>query len=97
MKLTSKTNDRIKHLKNSLADRDYRYEQKSSPWKACARSTGIKNVLELYVREDVNPPDIECAIVYEASKGAFDSVAATENSQGVIAVAKLNISHAFQA
>jgi TrmH family RNA methyltransferase len=91
MKLTSKTNDRIKHLKKLLADRDYRYEQKESAVEGLRALAGIKDALELYVREDVNPPDIECAKVYEVSKGAFESAAATENSQGIIAVAKLNI------
>jgi len=91
MKLTSKSNDRIKHLKKLLTDRDYRYEQKEFAVEGLRALDGIKDALELYVREDVNPPDLDCKIVYEVSKGAFESAAVTENSQGVIAVAKLNI------
>jgi len=91
IKITSRINDRIKHLRKLLSDRDYRYEQKEFAVEGVRALDGIKNILELYVREDVNPPDIECARTYIVSKGAFESAALTENSQGVIAVARLDV------
>ena len=91
IKITSRTNDRIKHLRKLLSYRDYRYEHKEFAVEGPRALEGIKNILELYVREDVNPPDIECAKTYIVSMGAFESAASTENSQGVIAVAGLNI------
>jgi len=52
IKITSKSNDRLKHLKKLLADKDYRYEQKEFAVEGIRALDGIKDVLELYVRED---------------------------------------------
>ena len=91
IKITSSANDRIKHLKKLLSDRDYRYEQREFAVEGVKALDDIKNIRELFVREDVDPPEIECPKTYVVSKSAFESAASTENSQGVIAVAGLNI------
>ncbi len=91
IEITSKTNDRIKHLKKLLADKAYRYDQKRFVVEGVRALDGINGIVELYIREDAKPPEIKSTLAYSVRKDVFETISATENSQGVIAVAKMNL------
>jgi TrmH family RNA methyltransferase len=91
IKITSKTNERIKSLKKLLEDKAFRYEQKEFAVEGLRALEDIKDVSELFVREDVQPPEIAAKKIYEVAKSVFESVSSTENSQGIMAVTGMNV------
>jgi TrmH family RNA methyltransferase len=91
IKITSKTNERIKNLKKLLDDKSCRYEQKEFVVEGLRAIEDLKDVRELFVREDVNPPEIGGKKIYEVAASVFDSVSSTENSQGIMAVTGMNL------
>jgi TrmH family RNA methyltransferase len=91
IKITAKTNDRIKHLKKLLDDKSYRYEQKLFAVEGLRALEGIPEVQELFIREDAEGPGVRSLKAYSVANSVFDGVSSTEHSQGVIAVTKLNL------
>ena len=89
--ITAKTNERIKHLRKLLDDKSYRYEQKQFAIEGLRALEGISEVQELFIRKDIEPHNIKSVRSYTVAQSVFDSVSSTENSQGVIAVAKLDV------
>ena len=90
--ITSKANERVKHLKKLLIDRKYRYREEEYVIEGIRALDDIKNIKALFVRENTEIPDINCRQVYIVNEKVFDYISDTENSQGVIAVSALNIS-----
>jgi TrmH family RNA methyltransferase len=45
-------------------------------------------IVDLFVREGVRPPNVDCRTLHEVPRDAFVSIQATEHSQGVIATVR---------
>ena len=84
-KISSRTNEKIKHLKKLLTDKDYRYENQEFAVEGIRALDGIKDVKEIFVREGNSVPEIHCENIYSVDKDVFNYISSTEKSQGVIA------------
>jgi len=92
IKITSKDQRQDKHLRKLLSTGTTATSTRSFAVEGLRALEGIKNILELYVRRRRQPAATSNARRPTfVSMGAFESAASTENSQGVIAVAGLNI------
>lgn len=95
-KITSKANERVKHLKRLFTDKDYRNQCREYPVEGLRGLDGLQNLRELYVRDDVAVPKAGDVPVHIVVPEVFNSIADTENSQGIIAVAGMAIQDAAQ-
>lgn len=95
-KITSKANERIKHLKRLFTDKDYRNQCREYPVEGLRAIDGMQSVRELYVRDDVNAPKMGDVPVHIVVPEVFSSIAETENSQGIIAVAGMAVQDVAQ-
>jgi len=90
-KITSKANAEIKHLRKIILDRDYRYAQKEYAVEGVRALDGIKEAKKIFVCEGAEIPKIGSGCTYIVAENVFKSISSTENSQGVVVTAPLNI------
>ncbi|MBN1621632.1 MAG: RNA methyltransferase [Endomicrobiales bacterium] len=86
VKISSAENQKIKHIKKLIADKDYRHECREYVIEGVRALQNSKNLKELYVREKANSLNIKVSKTYSLPDKIFCKISSTENSQGVIAV-----------
>jgi RNA methyltransferase, TrmH family len=89
--INSKFNKKIVHLRKLITSKEYRYSCGQYVAEGLRLLDKINEVKELYIREDVSVPKVKFGKAYKIDKRVFDSISSTENSQGIIAVIKLDI------
>ncbi|MHB9156150.1 MAG: TrmH family RNA methyltransferase [Endomicrobiales bacterium] len=90
-KITSRENPRIIHLKKLLSDKDYRYEHREYVLEGVRVLEDVPGIKEVFVRKGAAPPPVKAARHYEVDEKIFGGVSETRHSQGVMAVAALNV------
>jgi TrmH family RNA methyltransferase len=90
--ITSKDNPRIKHVRKLLADKQYRYQMNEYAIEGVRALDDLRTAKELFVCEGTAVPELQGATVYVVSQHVFAHMTATENGQGIIAVAPLSLS-----
>lgn len=91
MEIISSQNQRIKHLRKLLENKNYRYSCREYVIESVRSLDNVKKVNELFVRTDVKAPAVSYDRIYSVSESVFNKISDTETSQGVIAVAPLRI------
>lgn len=91
LKITSKDNAHIKHLKKLIADREYRYETRQYAIEGVRALDGLERVSQLFIREGTEHPRLGYGQLFVVERQLFDRLASTEHSQGIIAVAELRL------
>lgn len=94
--ITSRNNPRIKHLRRLLDDRDARYESGQYIVEGLRAVQAAAPIGELYVEEGRPVPEIAAEKIYVVAPHAFEAIAGTENSQGVIGLAALRVRDAAE-
>ncbi|HBU70131.1 MAG TPA: hypothetical protein DEE98_07095 [Elusimicrobia bacterium] len=89
--ITSAQNQKIKHIRKLLDDRRYRYECGEYVIEGTRALDNLKDAPEIYLRQGVTSPGISAETAYVLDEKVFDAISSTENSQGVIAIAKLRL------
>ena len=85
--IISRTNQRLQHFKKLIASREYRYEHREYVIEGLRALDGVRELKEVLVREGTPIPAITSPRVSIVSSEIFSSIAATEHSQGVLAIA----------
>lgn len=89
--ISSRANPRIQHLKKLLRDREYRYAEGQYVVEGLRALDGIARAEAVFVSDDAAVPPVPADEVYIVDREILHQVAATENSQGVLAVLKLDL------
>lgn len=89
--ITSRDNPRLKHLRQLLLDRSYRYEQGEYVVEGARALDGVDRVRELFVAADAAVPLVAADQVYRVAPDALRRAAATETSQGILATLPLKL------
>ena len=89
--ITSKENARLKHVRKLIADKDYRYETRQYVIEGPHALGRIARVNELFVRAGAALPQVAADSIYCVETRAFGAIASTENSQGIVATAPINV------
>lgn len=84
--ISSRANDRVKYLSKLIELKSFRYQQGEYVIEGIRALDGLKSVSDLYIRDGSTPPDIKTNTLCTLSRKVFDSIADTDNSQGVMAV-----------
>jgi TrmH family RNA methyltransferase len=92
--ITSKHNPRLKHVSRLIVDRSFRYEHEQFVAEGPNAVVGTPTLQEVYVREGTSIVVPSGVRMFQVGAAAFDHVAPTENSQGVLAVYCFSVARA---
>ena len=92
--IESKDNLRIKHISKLIKDKEFRYSESEYIVEGLRAVRDSKEIKEVYISEGAEIPDFKIPKHFIVKKSVFDSISSTENSQGVVAIAKLYIKDA---
>lgn len=97
--ITSATNPKIKHLHKLISDRKYRYQHKQFVVEGCRQLEGAPAVLDVYVSSSAKMPQLDVVPenLHIVEEKIFNRLAATENTQGVLAVCALEYERTISA
>lgn len=89
--ITSRDNPRLKHLRRLMDDKAYRYDCGEYVVEGRRAVSACGSAKELFIASDTAAPEgrLETPVVVEAS--VFAGLAATEHTQGVLAVMPLRV------
>lgn len=91
MKISSRENSRIKHLRKLISDKTYRYENMEYAAEGMHALENINEAKELFICDGTPLPQLKASKTYTVDKPIFNSISSTEHSQGIVAIVKMNL------
>ncbi|NCC70386.1 RNA methyltransferase [bacterium] len=90
--ITSKENQKIKHIKKLISSKKYRYDNKEYILEGEKFINDSTNIREVYVNEKFNISRLKNSNLNleVISNNIFDKIKETKNTQGVISIIKMN-------
>jgi len=89
--ISSRDNTRIKHISKLLKDKSFRYLQGEYVIEGLKAVKDSKDIKEIYLSESAKPVKLEAEKKFFVKDKVFESVSSTENSQGILGVAKMAV------
>ena len=92
--IASKDNPRIKHISKLLKDKEFRYSEGEYVIEGRRAVQDSRDITEVYVSEGTDIQGLSTPKLFVVNKSVYDSISSTENSQGIVAIAKLSLGDA---